>query len=719
MPLSNDSPISKPDEDLYGLDPFAKAIARAIEKMPAPEGVVLAINGPWGSGKSSAINLIRHHLAPAIDNEELVEVVFNPWWFNGTEALTFAFFRELAAAVGTNLSTKVSESLSVIGAHVSAAGPLLGTAANLKLPGSGKWVEKGAALFGRLTKHTKTLDQEHKSVSKALKDQNKRFIVIIDDIDRLSPDDALTVFRLVKSVGRLPNVIYLLSFDRALAEAAAANRFPSEGPAYLEKILQGAFDIPPPSADVLRKEIVEAAVAIMGEPAETTHTRFWNVFMDVVAPLLRTPRDVARIANDLAVTWPAVVNEVDRADFLALSALKLLRPKIYAGIRAHPDELCGSQSSGGRDRNQLPARYDEDLSINELPERERDGMRMGLRRLFPRLSAIYANTFHGSDDESRRSRHVASRDHFGTYFAFSLVGEVLPASDMARILDRAGDEAFIQAELAASLDVRRANGATRASLILEELTISAPLVAEEKVQPLLSAVFAMADKLDVEADEQRGFGAIGDNSLRIHWLCNRLVTDRFDLERRDAIYLTAAQSAPFGWLTDFSDRCLRFYLPRENGDAPSPGSQLTTEKTARRLVALARKRVRAAAADGSLLGNRRLPRLLFDWARQTKKGTSEVRRWTDDQLSWDEAVVAFADMTISTATVASMGWDGDGDRVARKQDRVDLKTFEHVLDGPRLEARVDEVLKRADLDEESRRTLERFKAAPRKSAREF
>jgi ABC-type lipoprotein export system ATPase subunit len=48
-----------------------KAIARAIEKMPAPEGVVLAINGPWGSGKSSAINLIRHHLAPAIDNERV------------------------------------------------------------------------------------------------------------------------------------------------------------------------------------------------------------------------------------------------------------------------------------------------------------------------------------------------------------------------------------------------------------------------------------------------------------------------------------------------------------------------------------------------------------------------------------------------------------------------------------------------------------------------
>jgi hypothetical protein len=56
---------------------------------------------------------------------------------------------------------------------------------------------------------------------------------------------------------------------------------------------------------------------------------------------------------------------------------------------------------------------------------------------------------------------------------------------MAKILDRAGDEGFIQAELTAGLDVRRAKGATRASLILEELTISAPLVAEERSGPAL------------------------------------------------------------------------------------------------------------------------------------------------------------------------------------------------------------------------------------------
>ena len=36
----------------------------------------------------------------------------------------------------------------------------------------------------------------------------------------MTPDEALLVFRLAKSVGRLPNGIYLLVFDRELAEKA-------------------------------------------------------------------------------------------------------------------------------------------------------------------------------------------------------------------------------------------------------------------------------------------------------------------------------------------------------------------------------------------------------------------------------------------------------------------------------------------------------------------
>lgn len=58
----NDVPIPCPDEDRFGIDPFAQTISRCIMNLRDPVGSVVAIYGRWGSGKISLINLVRHHL---------------------------------------------------------------------------------------------------------------------------------------------------------------------------------------------------------------------------------------------------------------------------------------------------------------------------------------------------------------------------------------------------------------------------------------------------------------------------------------------------------------------------------------------------------------------------------------------------------------------------------------------------------------------------------
>ena len=51
--ITNDTPITTPEDDHFGINPFAIALAKAIAEMNAPEGVVIGINGPWGSGKAA------------------------------------------------------------------------------------------------------------------------------------------------------------------------------------------------------------------------------------------------------------------------------------------------------------------------------------------------------------------------------------------------------------------------------------------------------------------------------------------------------------------------------------------------------------------------------------------------------------------------------------------------------------------------------------------
>ena len=103
-----DLPISKPEQDMFGIDGFVKSLARSVETMRSPNGVVIALNGPWGSGKSSAINLLKHHLSDATSAGEIDVVEFNPWWFRGEEALVLAFFRELYSATKPSLGDKAT-----------------------------------------------------------------------------------------------------------------------------------------------------------------------------------------------------------------------------------------------------------------------------------------------------------------------------------------------------------------------------------------------------------------------------------------------------------------------------------------------------------------------------------------------------------------------------------------------------------------------------------
>ena len=398
--------------------------------MDAPNGLVLAVNGSWGSGKSSAINLIRHHIAPTVEGGDLVPLTFNPWWFSGDDGLTLAFFQELSIAIGPSLPNRLRKTLSSVGQRVSAVGPLIAAAANLKLPGLGGLVRSFSGLIGRWSKVTRTVESEHEALSEALAAQKKKFLVIIDDIDRLNTDDALTMFRLVKSVGRLSNVIYLLAFDRELAERAISQRFPAEGPSYLEKIVQSAFDVPPPLADELRNQLLNGAAAIMGQPKEAEIVRFMNVFLDVVAPLLRTPRDVVRLLNALKTTWPPVAGEVDRADFLAIAALRLNQSEVYGAIRDNPDELCGVNKREQRQGDSIKQYYDKLLRIDQMPEIKRESWRRAARRLFPRLDYVWSNTLYSDDGEWQRDRRLCSRQHFPTYFAFAISDDLMPAGEI-------------------------------------------------------------------------------------------------------------------------------------------------------------------------------------------------------------------------------------------------------------------------------------------------
>lgn len=689
----NDKPISAPSEDRFGVDPFAKALAASIRKLTSPEGTVIALHGPWGSGKSSTVNLVQYHLQQAIEAGEIVVINFACWWFRGEDELALAFFRELYAGLGATLGERFKTLLPKIGARLLRAGSVVGPGIDLVGGGGAGTVAAGAMNWlSGFIQQDDTVEKLHAELEKSLAEQKKRFLIVIDDIDRLAPDEALLMFRLVKSVGRLSNVIYLLVFDRALAEATVAERYPTEGPHYLEKIIQAGFDVPEPRADDLRQQLLQILDEICGSPDPKEVVRHMNIFYDVVAPEIRTPRDLVRLGNSLSVTWPAAAGEVDRADFIGIEVLRVLRPAVYRALRSNKDKLCGtSRASAGRSQDRREE-YDK-LLVGGASAQEQERLRRALMRLFPPLASVWSNVIYGdrSMAEWSRQRRACASDHFDTYFRFSLGGDVLPKSEIDQLVARASDQGFIDNSLRDALAVTRPSGATKAALILDELNLHADRVAAEDVGPLLKTLFKIADELDVPADMGKAFSTVSNN-LRIHWLLRRLTLERYNLAARSALFMAACETAALGWLVDFADSAFTDYHPRD-GREPEPESNcLTTAADAEALNDKALGRMRYAAASGELTKHSKLGYLLYRWRDVARDGGAEVRRWSDAQLHDDGMIVRFA------SALTSHGWMHTGDdAVSQRTTLANIEGLELVIDKDRLRARVEKLASKNDL----------------------
>src|SRR5438132_4310578 len=97
--FSADRPISHRVEDRLGRRSFAEAIAAAVRGWRGRDSVVIAIHGPWGTGKSSIKNMVVEALKE--EKKQPVAIAeFNPWQFGNRDQLAEAFFDEVGTALG-------------------------------------------------------------------------------------------------------------------------------------------------------------------------------------------------------------------------------------------------------------------------------------------------------------------------------------------------------------------------------------------------------------------------------------------------------------------------------------------------------------------------------------------------------------------------------------------------------------------------------------------
>ena len=703
----NDIPIETPEDDRYGTTPFAESLAKSIRSIKAPIGATIALNGPWGSGKSSAVNLIRYELEKVSDGS-LVISDFKCWWYHGEEALSLAFLQNLHTLLSNTLKDKVKDLVPTLGRSLLQAGPVIGAAVALTPVGLLAPLTTVSATFAkRFFADGDTLEKTFRKLAKVLKEEDRRFLIIIDDIDRLNPEEALAIFRMIKSVGQLPNVIYLLVFDRALAENVIKERYPSEGPHFLEKIIQAGFELPVPLRIDLNNAILSTIETICGTPDQDQYQSVLNMFYDVVTPYLTTPRHVVRFQNAISVTWPAIANEIRIADYIALETLRLYEPSLFQSIHSNKSNLCGTRDHNDRGNSRDDERFVQFL--NGVDGANHETAKIALQRLFPRLEEVN----YSSESQIRwdAERRVCVDAHFDTYFRLSLSNETLPMERIKELVTRADDREFIQKTFRDAAKARRNSGTSMVPVLLDELNTHASKVTKTHVEPLLAVLFEIHDEIDLNIDKSRGMMASADTSLRFHWLIRRLTDKRFTIDERTALYMSTTQHASLGWLVDFVSSAKNEHYRERNGGTVREENCLTRDDVIEELVVRALSAIRAASEDGTLLQHKDLIRILYRWRDFLSNDPTEVRAWTDPLLCNNDALVIFAKGLTGESWSQGIGMFSLSDRVSRREIRAQINESTDILDPTRFQTALENLQEGGALDNESQKIVDDFLTA--------
>lgn len=657
--LSADRPSIDPKDDLFGHAPFANSLADSICRYPGSDGLVLALYGPWGSGKSTVLSYVQHFLERRPESEQPVLVKFNPWWFSGQKNLARAFLGQLQAVLPAR-SEKFKQLGDLLADFAEGVGGLIDLTG--VSGGAGGLIGK---LLGQAKRKPKDVPALKDSITGILQKSGQRILVIIDDIDRLTPEETRQLFTVIKALADFPNVVYLLAFDRDVAARAIEQQSGLPGERYLEKIIQVPFELPPVDRVALRTALFKRLDEILGDVPEGSFDQsYWtNVYHDGIDALIQVPRDVVRFTNTLAVTYPAVRGEVNAVDFIALEALRVFLPGLYDVIRSNPDRFSGHS----RD-----SRYDADERTKEafhagwaqaLPVHLQESSKALIERIFPKTGRIG----YGSDwlAEWRRNLRACHPDVFPIYFRLTVPPGAIRRGEMMALLSLAASPDDFGNALVQAKEERRPDGMSKARALLERLMDHVEKdIPDAHIPTVIQALFDVGDALIDPADE-RGmfdFGNVSRASRPVYHLLKRLSADR-RADVLEAAMRAGRAVAVQSWLLKALD---------EEVEKAQEATLLTADEVIR-LKSVWLERIRVLAGESGFMGHPELPRLLATW-KHWGEGT-EVRAWCDRVTTSDEGLLNLLPKFLQHTRSQTMG-----DWAVRLQPRLNPSWLESYID---------------------------------------
>ena len=355
-----DVPRKHTQDDLFGIQVYQNALIKYVKLTDTP--ITIALQGEWGSGKTSLMNMLRYNLCD-VDNAPYFPIWINTWQYSLMKTPSQAIMSILEGiinqigALNPN-EQKWKESKRVIGGIFKKMA-VVGTKVAVGTVGVDKDIvddvfESGSSATSDIVQ----LKQEiAKLIEDALaKDSSKQgFTFYIDDLDRIDPPVAVEILELLKNIFDLERCVFILAIDYDVVIKGLKPKFGEltdanerEFRSFFDKIIQLPFSMPVASYNV-DTFLVDALGKIeFFTQSELADTELAEKLSEITRYSVGTnPRSLKRLTNTLALI--SIIYEeqkggdsstgtlLEKLVNYAMVCIQIAYPYIYNQLCEEPD----------------------------------------------------------------------------------------------------------------------------------------------------------------------------------------------------------------------------------------------------------------------------------------------------------------------------------------------------------------------------------------------
>ncbi len=353
-----DVPRQHTQNDLFGIQVYQDALIKYIKLTDTP--ITIALQGEWGSGKTSLMNMLRYNLCD-VDDAIYYPIWINTWQYSLMLTPNQAIIAILEGIIGQigelspnhkwdESKKKISglfKKMATVGAKVAAntVGVDGGLVDDLFSAGTGD--STIVQLKNEISDLIKT--------TLALNPAKQGFTFYIDDLDRIDPPVAVEILELLKNIFDLEHCVFVLAIDYDVVIKGLKPKFGEltdknerEFRSFFDKIIQLPFSMPIASYNV-DTFLVDALCTIdFFTPEELAESSLSESLSEIARLSVGSnPRSLKRLTNTLSLI--SIINESlaaanetehkisEKVLNFALVCMQIAYPYIYNQLTEEPD----------------------------------------------------------------------------------------------------------------------------------------------------------------------------------------------------------------------------------------------------------------------------------------------------------------------------------------------------------------------------------------------